>query len=115
MLTNIFPKTLRQVRIVLWMAAGVAAVPGGLVLWRTATAPAEPVITVTGEAAITNAYTLTDHTGRPVTADSFAGRWQLIFFGFTYCPDICLTTLAYMANVVDLLGADAEPETGSTR
>jgi protein SCO1/2 len=42
-----------------------------------------------------------------VTADSFDGQWQLVFFGFTHCPDICPTTLAYMAQVMDELGPDA--------
>lgn len=49
-----------------------------------------------------------DHTGRAVTEADFAGRWQLVFFGFTHCPDICPTTLAYMASVLDLLGSQVE-------
>ena len=55
-----------------------------------------------------SAFTLTDHTGRAVTEADFAGRWQLVFFGFTHCPDICPTTLAYMASVFDLLGDEAD-------
>lgn len=81
---------------------------GGAGLWR-ALVPADlPAPRVTGEAAIVNAYTLTDHTGRTVSTDAYAGRWQLVFFGFTYCPDICPTTLAYMASVMDLLGPEAD-------
>jgi protein SCO1/2 len=103
------PDRLRRIRHALWVAAAsLAVVSGGAFLWR-AMAPSElPTPSVTGEAAITNAYTLTDHTGRAVTPDAYAGRWQLVFFGFTYCPDICPTTLAYMASVMDLLGPDAD-------
>ncbi|WP_321174959.1 SCO family protein [Brevirhabdus pacifica] len=43
-----------------------------------------------------------------MTEADFAGRWQLVFFGFTHCPDVCPTTLAYMARVLDLLGAGAD-------
>lgn len=81
---------------------------GGAALWRALDPADLPAPRVTGEAAIVNAYTLTDHTGRTVTPDAYAGRWQLVFFGFTYCPDICPTTLAYMASVMDLLGPEAD-------
>ena len=46
--------------------------------------------------------------GRTVTDAEFAEDWQLVFFGFTHCPDICPTTLAYMASVLDELGPRAE-------
>jgi len=96
----------------LWALTGVAAVAlGAAFLWQALTRPDLPAPRVTGEAAITNAYTLTDHTGQMVTADSFDGQWQLVFFGFTHCPDICPTTLAYMAQVMDKLGPDASQVT----
>lgn len=100
---------LRRIRRLLSAAvAGSALAFGGAVLWRAVTPPDMPAPRVTGEAAIVNAYTLTDHTGRSVTADSFDGQWQLVFFGFTFCPDICPTTLAYMASVMDILGPEAD-------
>jgi len=34
-------------------------------------------------------FTLVDETGRTVTSDSFKGQWRLMYFGFTYCPDVC--------------------------
>ncbi|MFN3261196.1 MAG: SCO family protein [Pikeienuella sp.] len=99
---------LRRIRRLLWAAvAGSALAFGGAVLWRAFTPPDLPAPRVTGEAAIVNAYTLTDHTGQTVTADSFDGQWQLVFFGFTHCPDICPTTLAYLAQSMDALGPDA--------
>lgn len=92
----------------LWALTGVTGLGlGAAVFWQTTTSQYLPAPRITGEAAITNAYTLTDHTGRAVIADSFNGQWQLVFFGFTHCPDICPTTLAYMAQVMDKLGPDA--------
>jgi len=100
---------LRRIRRLLWAAvAGTALAFGIAALWRVLVPTDLPVPRVSGEAEIVNAYTLTDHTGRAVTPDTYEGRWQLVFFGFTYCPDICPTTLAYMASVMDLLGPDAD-------
>jgi protein SCO1/2 len=38
---------------------------------------------------------------------SYQGKWLLVFFGFTNCPDICPTTLAELARVMERLGPDA--------
>ena len=53
------------------------------------------------------AFRLTDHTGRRVTEADFTGKLGLIYFGFTYCPDVCPTELGIMASALDLLGPDA--------
>ena len=45
------------------------------------------------------AFSLTDHHGTPFTRDVLTNRWTLIFFGFTYCPDICPTTLVELAEL----------------
>lgn len=52
-------------------------------------------------------YLLQDPNGRSVTSEDFRGRFQLIAFGYTYCPDICPTTLVEMAEILKQLGADA--------
>ncbi len=44
----------------------------------------------------------------PVRLSDFRGKWVLLFFGYTYCPDVCPTTLADLARVMELLGKDAE-------
>ena len=51
---------------------------------------------------------LTDHNGKPRTLADFRGRVVTVFFGFTYCPDVCPTTLAEMAQVVRELGRDGD-------
>lgn len=51
-------------------------------------------------ADIGGAFTLVDQDGRTVTQDSFAGKWRLMFFGFTNCPDICPTDLARNAQAL---------------
>lgn len=53
-------------------------------------------------------FELTDQQGMIRTEADFAGRWMLVFFGFANCPDVCPTTLAEVAAVMDGLGEDAE-------
>ena len=51
-------------------------------------------------------FTLTDHTGQPVSEEIFIGRASAVFFGFTHCPEICPTTLNDLATARDTLGTD---------
>ena len=52
-------------------------------------------------------YVLADPNGRSVSNEDFRGQFQLIAFGYTYCPDICPTTLVEMNRVLELLGEGA--------
>jgi len=58
--------------------------------------------------ALGGPFSLTDHTGRAVTEADFAGRFLLVYFGFTYCPDVCPTELGTVASALDLLDEAAE-------
>lgn len=53
-------------------------------------------------------FTLTSQHGKPFDTASLHGRLQVLFFGFTHCPDICAPTLAKLAQVNKALGADRE-------
>ena len=44
-------------------------------------------------------FTLVDHRGEPFTAGRLEGGWTLLFFGFTHCPDICPTTMSFLADL----------------
>jgi protein SCO1 len=49
-------------------------------------------------------FGLTDQDGRPRTDADFRGKLMLVYFGFTYCPDVCPTDLQQMGLAVDRLG-----------
>jgi cytochrome oxidase Cu insertion factor (SCO1/SenC/PrrC family) len=53
-------------------------------------------------------FSLTDQNGMRRTDTEFRGKYMLIFFGYTYCPDVCPTTLAVEAEALDALGPRAE-------
>ena len=56
-------------------------------------------------------FSLVDHEGRPVTQDTFKGRFMLVYFGYTFCPDVCPTALTEMGGALDILGEDGAPVT----
>jgi protein SCO1/2 len=53
-------------------------------------------------------FELTDHTGKPRTNSDFRGKLMLVYFGFTYCPDVCPTDLQNIGLALDTLGAASE-------
>ncbi|MGZ5918780.1 MAG: SCO family protein [Hyphomicrobium sp.] len=63
---------------------------------------------VTGKALIGGAFTLTDNTGKRVTDQDFHGKYTLVFFGFTSCPDICPAGLQLIAGALEKLGTKAQ-------
>jgi len=49
-------------------------------------------------------FQLVDQTGRPVDQTVLKGKWNVVFFGYTFCPDVCPTTMQALRGAVDLLG-----------
>jgi protein SCO1/2 len=63
---------------------------------------------VSGIAKIGGPFTLQDHTGAVRTEKDFRGKLPLIYFGYTYCPDVCPTALQVMSVALQNLGGKAE-------
>ena len=59
-------------------------------------------------AAIGGPFTLQDGSSRTVTDQSFRGKYMLVYFGYTFCPDVCPTTLNDVAQALDKLGGKAD-------
>lgn len=53
-------------------------------------------------------FTLVDHHGATVTGADYRGKYLLVAFGYTYCPDVCPTMLQTMTETLDLMGEGAE-------
>ena len=96
------------------LALGLAITLGGLreVGERPAPAAAASLQSTLGQATLLPSpkalapFSLTDHHGAPFTLDALRGRWSLLAFGYTSCPDICPTALANLARVRQLLTAE---------
>jgi protein SCO1/2 len=61
----------------------------------------------TGGPSIGGPFTLENSSGKTVTDRDFRGKYMLVYFGYTYCPDVCPTTLNAVAGALDKLGAKA--------
>jgi protein SCO1/2 len=82
----------------------LAAIAGGL-LWRMGEQAEQPA--QTAAVSVGGPFTLVDQDGHKKTDRDFRGHFVLLYFGYTYCPDVCPTTLALMADVLERLGPKA--------
>lgn len=71
---------------------------------NTSLSMAEESVAALTSPASGRVLTFTDHKGRAVSEKNFAGRFMLVFFGYTSCPDICPTGLQTLGRAVDALG-----------
>jgi cytochrome oxidase Cu insertion factor (SCO1/SenC/PrrC family) len=96
----------RQKLIFALVVLVIAAVTGVGALWLTRSLPDGPI--GSGSALVGGPFALTDHNGKRVTDQDFRGKYMLIFFGFTYCPDVCPSELQVMSAALDELGPKAD-------
>jgi protein SCO1/2 len=92
--------TLRAIRIATWAAV---AILGAAVLWLTVFNRSDDGGGIAA-AAIGGPFSLVDQTGAPVTEAALKGHPSAMFFGYTFCPDVCPTTLADMTLWLQELG-----------
>ncbi len=58
------------------------------------------------EKAIGGAFNLINHHNKPVTDEDFLGKYMLVYFGYTYCPDVCPTDLQIMSKALSMVDSD---------
>jgi protein SCO1/2 len=92
--------------IVILLGFLAGALGGAALLLLTRGAPA-PQVETSGKALIGGPFSLVDQTGKTVTDKDFRGRYMLVFFGFTHCPDVCPAELQVMADALGQLGPKA--------
>jgi protein SCO1 len=72
---------------------------------QTAVCPEKPPEgSMVGRARVGGPFTLSTHVNKPFSELNLVGKWNLVYFGFTNCPDICPAELDKMGVVVDALG-----------
>jgi len=82
----------------------VAAVAGGVLWYESEQVPGLGRVVTTGQADVGGPFQLTDQHGKRIGDKDFRGRYMLIYFGYSFCPDVCPTTLAVIAQALDKLG-----------
>lgn len=100
-----FRNTSTRLRFVLTPILLAGAVIIGVVLWRQADRLPRPgQVVSTGQAIVGGPFHLTDQNGNPVSSRTYQGRYMLIYFGYTFCPDVCPATMGVMAGAMGKLG-----------
>ena len=97
----------RLSRIALVAAFVLLAVAVGFGVRAFLRAGAPSAAVVSGAALIGGPFNLVDQDGRARSDADFRGRYLLVYFGYTYCPDLCPTELQTMSAALDLLGDKA--------
>lgn len=91
----------RRILALIAILAVALAILTGLAVRRGLLGPQTASVVIGGP------FQLIDTSGRTVGQDLLKGKWSVVFFGFTRCPDICPTTLFELAQVEPLLGPAA--------
>jgi cytochrome oxidase Cu insertion factor (SCO1/SenC/PrrC family) len=84
----------------------IAALAGGLLWHESEMVPGLGKSVITGQADVGGPFHLIDQTGKAVSDTDYRGRAMLIYFGYSFCPDVCPTTLGVMAQALDKLGPE---------
>jgi cytochrome oxidase Cu insertion factor (SCO1/SenC/PrrC family) len=100
---------MRRLSFILILVLLAVALTAGYFLWQASDNLAGLDRNVeTGTARIGGPFTLIDQNRAKRSSADFRGRFMLIYFGYSYCPDVCPTTLSLMADALDKLGAGAD-------
>ncbi len=87
------------------LVSSVLAVLVSAVLNKSNAPP--PSATALNKPLIIAQFNLTDENGQSVTQASYGDNFKLVYFGFTFCPDVCPNQLSVIAEALDLMGSQA--------
>src|SRR5436853_1007118 len=98
------PRTPPRFALVAIVFAGVLVIAAGVLLALALRETPQGAAGTALASAIGGQFQLIDQNGKPVSDADLKGKWQLVFFGYTHCPDACPTALNEMALALDQLG-----------
>ncbi|MEM9629991.1 MAG: SCO family protein [Pseudomonadota bacterium] len=98
---------LKLFRYVAWAAVAALAVVSGVLVYQQTAGNKNSGALIEPLAAIGGPFELVNGNGETVSDKTFAGKPMVLFFGFTFCPDVCPTTLSELQGWIELLGDDA--------
>jgi protein SCO1/2 len=86
----------------------VAALAGGILWYQSERVPRLGQTVSEGRMDVGGPFRLMDQDGKPRSDADFRGKYMLIYFGYTFCPDVCPTTLAAMGQALEQIGPRRE-------
>lgn len=98
-----------------WTGLAILLATGGGLVWyfknekkKVEEAKATKVNQSAGRPSIGGPFKLTDHTGKLRSSEEFKGQWIMLYFGFTFCPDICPEELEKLTEMLEILDTNEE-------
>ena len=79
---------------------------GGLIWHESENVPGLGRTITSGKVEVGGPFTLIDQDGNKRSSSDFHGKYQLIYFGYSFCPDVCPTTLGVISQALDKMGVD---------
>ena len=92
--------------IIIALVAVLGLAVGGAMVWRMSGPPSAG--SAGGQTAVGGPFELVNQDGQPVDESILPGKWSVVFFGFTYCPDVCPTTMQVLGAAQRDLGPKAD-------
>lgn len=110
--------TLRQ-RVIAMSIATIAGIGMSFIVWQfigtgpevTGSTPSDGINRHSGIAAVGGPFALINQDGMPVTEKDFSGKYMLIYFGYTWCPDVCPLALQFMDDALTRVEATIGEDT----
>jgi protein SCO1/2 len=101
---------LKNLRFFLWALVGMIVISAALLTWLVSRdEPRRESLVEPGRPMAEGAdWRLLDETGSAFSPDDLPAKLTLVVFGFTHCPDVCPTSLSYVASTLQALGPEAE-------
>ena len=96
---------IKRYHVIAIVALVIAAALAGFTAWRYLAHTNEASL---GKALVGGPFTLTDQNGKRVKNTDFAGHYMLVYFGYTFCPDVCPAELQVMSAALDGMGDKAK-------
>ena len=98
----------RNSKLLIVLSAILLVVVGGLLALQVLPfARSKPKVVSSGTVDIGGPFTLIASDGKTVTDRTYRGKWEIIYFGYTHCPDDCPVALANLSIALKKLGSDA--------
>jgi protein SCO1/2 len=95
---------MNRTTIALAFAGLLTGVALGFIALKSPSSSTDGQVTVSGRPNVGGPFGLIDNTGKHVTDKDYLGRYMLVFFGYTNCPDVCPAGLQVMSAALDKLG-----------
>lgn len=90
-----------KLRIFLLTASALLALVLGYLV-AALTRPTPPLNQAAPNFSLDGEFNLVDETGKLVTQESYTGKFKLVYFGFTFCPDVCPLQLEVVSRALDI-------------